>query len=90
MGRLKLEHLYRVLPNNRTELIEEVKKLSTVLQLREAAHEPGVPHTGCGVFKQGRSDTLTYRTGNRVPNSWDRTVDRDGAIFSHQNTWLCK
>lgn len=25
-GSLKLEHLYRVLPNNRTELIEEVKK----------------------------------------------------------------
>ena len=25
-GSLKLEHLYRVQPNNRTELIEEVKK----------------------------------------------------------------
>ena len=36
---LKLEHLYWVLSSNRTELIQEVA-LSTVLQLREAAHEP--------------------------------------------------
>jgi transposase InsO family protein len=30
------------------------KELSSVLQLREAAHEPGLPHTGCGVFNKGR------------------------------------
>jgi hypothetical protein len=30
------------------------QKLSTVLQSREAAHEPGIPHADGGVSEQGR------------------------------------
>ncbi len=61
----KAEHLYRVLPNNRSELIEAVKSYRQFYNY-ERLHMSLVPHTSCGVFKQGRPSALTYPSGIRV------------------------
>ena len=50
-GSLKLECLYRVLPSNR-RTDRRCVELTAVLQLRAVAHQPGVPHAGCGVFNK--------------------------------------
>ena len=73
-GSLELEHLYRVLPSNRTELIEEVKKHRQSYKYERIHMSLGISYTGCGVFKQQRPETLTYPAVFCVPNSWDRSV----------------
>jgi len=52
------------------------KQLSVVLQLRKAAYELGVPHTGCGVFNKGRPRTLTYQPQIVFRNRGTGQLDR--------------
>ena len=64
-GSLKLEPRYRVLPNNRAELIEAVKNYRQVYNY-ERLHMSLGYRTGCGVLRQGRPKTLTHQPA-RVP-----------------------
>jgi transposase InsO family protein len=73
-GSLKLEHLYRVLPNNRTELIEEVKKYRQFYNYERLHMSLGYRTSGCGVLKQAHAiGSHLSQPGFPVPNPWDRT-----------------
>jgi len=58
-GSLKLEHLYRVLPSNRTELSKRSKSIGS-FTLREAPHEPGY-RTPAAVYLTRTARNLTIR-----------------------------
>ena len=67
-GSLKLEHLYRVLPYHRTELVEAVSSYRRFYNYERLHNGPWVLYTGYGVFNKGRSKTLTYKPAKVVPN----------------------
>ena len=78
--------MYRVLPNNRTELIEAERPIGG-LQLGEATYQPGVPHTGCGVFSKERPRTLTYQSQIVFRNRGTGQLDRQRYLEDATSTY---
>ena len=71
-GSLKLERLYRVLPNNRTELVEAVSSYRYFYNYERLHMSLGYRTPATVYLTKDGQKTLTYQPEKVVPKMWDR------------------